>query len=68
MGKVFDAKNKRIKNRIKEHGDTFIFKKIGVMDGEDAVLVQSTKNDWLGWFKSSECTWQVTFSLTQNNS
>lgn len=49
----------RTKNRIKENNpfliiDVGVFQGGGELQGREAMLLSSTKTDWLGWLPSSE--------------
>ena len=48
------GKNQRGCNRINEHGDTFVFKRAGMMNGQSAILVESLDGKWMGWFTEDE--------------
>ena len=59
------AKNKRAKERVKQHGEIMTLERQDKYKGEKAILVESlgrtAKNNrhWFGWFTVGEADWQV---------
>lgn len=55
----------RLKNRVHEHGEVMIVKKIDYFLGEPALLVESSaRNDrneceWCGWVTEREASWEL---------
>ena len=50
--KISKPRSRRIKNRIAEHGDVFVYHKTGIpqcFNGERALLLESLDKSWMGW-------------------
>jgi hypothetical protein len=53
-------KSQRAKNRVREHGDTFLL----VQDRTSKICVESLKKTWqgqkwLGWFTIDDANWEI---------